>query len=29
MSIFKVPSGKEQTLLQRMKEQSICEDDIA
>jgi len=29
MSIFKVSSGKEQSLLQRMKELSICEDDIA
>jgi len=28
MSIFKVSSGKEQALLQRMKELSICEDDI-
>ena len=28
MSIFKVSSGKEQALLQRMKELNICEDDI-
>ncbi len=28
MSIFKVSSRKEQALLQRMKELSICEDDI-
>lgn len=28
MSIFKVSSRKEQALLERMKELSICEDDI-